>query len=215
MRNEILASLSDRCRAYLETRLLTKPVISGEVLYVHNSPLQNVIFPHDGLISLQASVTNGRSIGVMATGCEGMIGFETFLGLDRSPYGAVVVVSGSASWLPTGEFVELEREFPCVAPAMRGYMAGVIKRFAQVVVCTSIHTAAQRIASWLLTADQRVAGRVMDLTQRDLADILGVRLATASEACHKLMEAGAIRYTRGSLSVVDRDRLVAHACACS
>ena len=214
MHNEILASLSDPCRDFLEARLLTKPVISGEVVYVHNSPLQNVIFPHDGLISLQATVAGGRSIGVMATGREGMIGFESFLGLDKSPYGAVAVVSGSASWLPAGEFVELEKEFPCFAPAMRAYMAAIIKRFAQAIVCTSIHTAGQRIAAWLLAADQRIAGRVMDLTQRDLADILGVRLATASEACHKLMEAGAIRYTRGSLSVVDRDRLATHACGC-
>jgi CRP-like cAMP-binding protein len=214
MGNEMLASLSDACLARLGEVLLTKPVVSGEVLYELGAPLQNVIFPQDGLISLQGRLADGRSVEKVPLGRDGMAGFETLFDMNRAQCSAVVVISGTASWLPRHLLPELERDFPCFAPAMRACMARIFKRMSQSVVCAAAHNAAQRIATWLLAADDRIAGTTMDLTQRDLADVLGVRVATASDACHRMMQSGAIRYSRGSLTVTDRARLQAHACEC-
>jgi CRP-like cAMP-binding protein len=212
--NRILASLSDACRDHVDKRLMTKPIISGEVLYVHNAPLQTIIFPHDGLISLQSTLRGGNTVEQVAIGRDGIVGMEAFFGHERSHGSAVVVVSGLASWLPVHECVAMERLFPCFAAQVRDCMGKMFAHLMRSVTCASVHNAPQRIATWLLSADDRTAGTAMDLTQRNLADILGVRLATASEACHRLMEAGAIRYSRGSLSVVDHDLLRQHACEC-
>ena len=44
--------------------------------------------------------------------------------------------------------------------------------------------------------------------------MLGVRRATVSESARTLQQAGLIRYSRGRITIVDRDRLHAAACQC-
>lgn len=212
--NELIATLSDRCRAFLEPILLTKPINSGETLYVRDSPVQSLIFPNDGIISLQGRLKDRRSVEKMAIGRDGVVGFETFLDLSRSQCDAVVVVSGSASWLSVHDFQAARETYPCMDRALKMFIARSLKRVTQSVVCASVHPAAQRVASWLLHANDMVISQDFDLTQRSMADLLGLRLATVSDACGKLATAGAIQYSRGMLTVLDRATLAGQACEC-
>jgi Mn-dependent DtxR family transcriptional regulator len=52
------------------------------------------------------------------------------------------------------------------------------------------------------------------LTQEFLGQMLGTRRAAVSEAAGALQEAGLIRYTRGTMVVLDRAGLEAAACEC-
>src|SRR5829696_1781728 len=47
-----------------------------------------------------------------------------------------------------------------------------------------------------------------------LAQNLGCRRATVSESARALQQAGLIRYSRGRITILDRDRLQAAACQC-
>jgi len=47
-----------------------------------------------------------------------------------------------------------------------------------------------------------------------MAQMLGVRRATVSEAARALQERGLIKYSRGTLEITDRDGLIETACSC-
>lgn len=94
--NLILSCLAPECRAFLEERMLTKPIASGEVLYEPNAPLQNLIFLHSGLVSLQHTLKDGRTVEKMMVGTDGVVGAEYLMGDIRFPCHAVTVISGRA-----------------------------------------------------------------------------------------------------------------------
>ena len=54
--------------------------------------------------------------------------------------------------------------------------------------------------------------RELAVTHQDLADLLGVRRESISAAAFKLQKAGVIRYRRGHIDVLDRQRLAQGAC---
>jgi len=52
------------------------------------------------------------------------------------------------------------------------------------------------------------------MTQELIANMLGVRREGVTEAAGKLQDAGVIKYRRGHIKVLDRDRLEAMSCEC-
>ena len=60
----------------------------------------------------------------------------------------------------------------------------------------------------------RVDGSQFVLTQEFLAMMLGIRRAGVNEVATTLKKAGLIHYSRGTLTVLDRDRLERLTCDC-
>jgi Mn-dependent DtxR family transcriptional regulator len=60
----------------------------------------------------------------------------------------------------------------------------------------------------------RTDGNELGVTQEFLANILGVRRSGVTEAAAVLQDAGAIRYRRGYITVLDRARLERATCSC-
>jgi Mn-dependent DtxR family transcriptional regulator len=52
------------------------------------------------------------------------------------------------------------------------------------------------------------------MTQELIANMLGVRRETVTEAAGKLQDAGVIQYSRGRITVLDRPALEARTCEC-
>ena len=212
--NMILASFSPDCRAFLAPRMLTKTIISGEVICEAGAPMLNLIFPHDGLISLQCVLKDGSYVEKMSFGGDGIAGFEYVLGSTHSKCRSSVIVSGQASWLSVQDFKRATEQFPCIVPALLAYSARKLELVAQAVVCASAHVAVQRISTWLLLAAERSRTGHLDITQQTLSNVFGLRLATVSAACNRLMALGAVHYSRGLLRVVDHNMLEEQACEC-
>jgi len=212
--NWLLNDLSPDCLDFLGERAMVKPIAAGELLFEANAPIQNLIFALDGIISVQARAQDGRTVENFLMGRDGVIGSHYLLGFRRSPSRAVTVISGRACWIPVAIFEEANARFPCIRPALAACMLRVFQRMAQNILCASYHTAQQRIASWLLHADDRLEREKFDLTQRALSDILGLRAATVSEAYNRLLALGAIRHSRGNLQILDRAMLKAQTCEC-
>ena len=72
----------------------------------------------------------------------------------------------------------------------------------------------QRCARWLLPTHERAAADPFPLTHEFLAQMLGMRRASVTEAVGTLQQAGLIAYRRGRMSIVDRAGLEAAACEC-
>ena len=67
---------------------------------------------------------------------------------------------------------------------------------------------------WLLLSLDRLPGPELLMTQELIANMLGVRREGVTEAAHKLQAAGLIRYSRGHITVLDRQGLETRSCEC-
>ena len=65
----------------------------------------------------------------------------------------------------------------------------------------------ERLARWLLMADDRVDGQQLELTHEVLATLLGVRRSGVTVALQELESKGLIAHRRSVITVIDRDGL--------
>lgn len=66
----------------------------------------------------------------------------------------------------------------------------------------------------MLESTRRVESNTVALTQKLLADMLGVRRTSVTEIAGKIQDQGIISYSRGMIRVLDRKRLERLACEC-
>jgi Mn-dependent DtxR family transcriptional regulator len=85
---------------------------------------------------------------------------------------------------------------------------------AQTAVCNRHHSLDQQLCRWLLLSLDRLDGNELHMTHDLIANMLGVRRETVTEAAIKLQDAGLIRYARGRITVIDRPALEARTCEC-
>ena len=72
----------------------------------------------------------------------------------------------------------------------------------------------QQLCRWLLLSMDRLGTDHLHMTQELIANMLGVRRESVTEAAGKLQSAGLIRYSRGHIEVLDRPQLEARVCEC-
>ncbi|MGN6490212.1 MAG: Crp/Fnr family transcriptional regulator [Devosia sp.] len=215
IRNRLLLSLRPAAQDFIASRIVTRPFGAGEIIYPDGAPFTHAVFPHEGVLSLMAYMGDGKSVEKASIGLEGFLGFALIMGGGGKAISTSVgQVPGYASWLSVADLDEALGEFICVRETMLRYGRLLIAQTMELVACNSLHSAEQRIARWLLHADDRVEGSSFPITQQALGEVLGLRRATVSEVCSKLQEAGALDYSRGILTITDRALLEARACEC-
>jgi CRP-like cAMP-binding protein len=94
------------------------------------------------------------------------------------------------------------------------YLLALHDQTAQHAACNRLHSLEERCARWLLMTHDRVDGHVLPLKQQFLAEMLGVHRPAVTLAAGALQKAGVIRYTRGKVTVLDRDALERASCEC-
>lgn len=186
----------------------------GEVLCEADAPIRHVIFPIDCVICLFATVDDDASIDVGLIGSEGMFGVPLALGVGVSSLRAVVQVAGGAWRMPADTFRRLLARSPAMRTEMHRYAHVLMAQFGQTVACTCFHVLEARLARWLLMTLDRVQGDRLYLTQDLLSRMLGVRRSSVTHAAGALQRQGLIRYSRGSITVLDRVGLERAACSC-
>ena len=80
--------------------------------------------------------------------------------------------------------------------------------------CNRFHKAEQRLARWLLTAQDRVSSDSMALTHVEIGQMLGVSRSRVSLVVGALQKKGLIHYLRGHVSILNREGLEDAACGC-
>jgi CRP-like cAMP-binding protein len=187
----------------------------GKVLYRPGSASRHVYFPNDGMVSLLAVVAERRSgLEVGLVGREGMVGIPLALGISTSPVKALVQGAGSAMRTSAARLgSELKHNRPLQRALDRcAYVA--MATAMQVAVCNKTHLLEARLARWLLMTRDRVASDEFRFTQEFIALMLGVRRAGVTNAAGELQRRKLIRYSRGTMRILDRKRLRAASCSC-
>jgi CRP-like cAMP-binding protein len=94
------------------------------------------------------------------------------------------------------------------------YTQALITQMAQTAVCNRHHTVDQQLCRWLLLSLDRLPSNELLMTQQLIADMLGVSRGGVTEAAGKLQAAGIINYSRGRITVLDREALEDAVCEC-
>ena len=94
------------------------------------------------------------------------------------------------------------------------YTLALMAQTAQSVVCNRHHSLEQRLCVWILSCQDRLASSELTMTHELIAQMLGMRRESVTEAAGKLQKMGLIHYSRGRIAVLDRARLEAQACEC-
>jgi CRP-like cAMP-binding protein len=212
--NHLLDALPESDYARLAPHLELVPMKLGDVLYESGDALRYVYFPTTAIISLLYVMEDGASAEIAIVGNEGLLGISLFMGGETTPSRAVVQSAGHAFRLKAGL---LKDEFGRFGPTMHlllRYTQALITQMAQTAVCNRHHSIDQQLCRWLLLSLDRLASNELAMTQELIANMLGVRREGVTEAAGKLQDAGLIHYSRGKITVVDREGLEARSCEC-
>lgn len=212
--NHLLNSLAPeeykRIFPYLE--LVEMPL--GDVLYESGEKLHYVYFPIDCIVSLLYVMENGASAEIAVVGFEGAIGIAHFMGGQTMPNRAVVQSAGHSYRMRPNHFMQEFDRHGAMLHIMLKYTQAIITQMAQTAVCNRHHSVDQQLCRWLLLSLDRLATNELIMTQELIANMLGVRREGVTEAAGKLQQAGLIQYSRGHITVLDRQGLEARVCEC-
>jgi CRP-like cAMP-binding protein len=212
--NKILAALPGKEYARLLPRLTPVSLGLGETLYEADDSIRHVYFPNWGVVSLVTHMEEGTSVEVGLIGNEGMVGLSVAMGDDVSQNHAIVQIADGAMRMTTGALrAELKHGGKLQSLLLR-YSLALLKQVSQTAACNRNHNMGERLARWLLLCQDKIGGNELRLTQEFLAQMLGTRRSRVSEAAIILQRTGLIRYSRGIITILDREGLEEFACEC-
>lgn len=212
--NQLLDRLPIRERERFLADCTQVDLVLGSVLCEPGDRIRHVHFPIASFISVLAAVDGHSTLEVGMIGSEGMHGHTLILGGSVSPLRALTQGAGATLRMKATTFHEHLEDLPALRPLLQRYLIVLLNQLAQTSACTRFHVVEKRLARWLLMSQDRAHADSFDVTQEFLAFMLGVRRVGVTKAAGLLQLRKLIRYKRGKVTILNRQRLEAAACSC-
>lgn len=213
-KNQILAALPAGEYERLLPNLKPVTLEYKQVLYEPHTTIRYVYFPEDSVISMVSTVIDKVVVEVGLVGNEGMVCVAVFLGVDSTPHQGIVQVPGGALRIKASVFREEFKRGGRLQDLLLRYTQMHLIQIAQTAVCNRLHTLDGRLGRWLLMIHDRIEGNEFLLTQDIISTMLGAQRTGVTEAAGTLQKKKIIRYSRGNISILDRQGLEEAACEC-
>jgi CRP-like cAMP-binding protein len=213
-RNLLLRSLPRREFERLSPFLREVSLTSRRVLQHAGVPIEHLYFVEEGLVSVLAKTDQRNFAEVWLIGREGVIGSEAILGTRASTLSHFVQIGGGALRVGIEDLNRAMSESPGLRAVLHGYVHAALMQSSQSAACSLRHILPQRLARWLLTAQDRSELDELPITQDMLARSLGVHRPTVSGAFKHFERRGVFARERGLIRIVDRGSLERIACRC-
>lgn len=214
MQNRLLASLAPDDLALITPHLVQLTLDRGRLLYDPGDQIEQIYFPHDGVISLMTLMENGAAIESATIGREGALGLMAAVSPRQSLSRAIVQTPCSSARISVHHLHEAWTRSAPIRTLINQHNEALFGHAIQSVACNALHSVEARFCRWLLSCHDRISGDTVALTQEFLADMLGVQRTTVTAVARTLQEKGAIRYRRGVVDIIDRQILEAMTCEC-
>jgi len=185
-----------------------------EVIYLSEDPIEFVYLPESGLISLLSNTETGSTIEVAMLGKEGVVGLPVILKNRIIPYDVKVRLPTDALRIKAEIFQEEFDKGQVLHEFILRYLNVMITQISQSSICNRFHTIEATLSRWLLTVQDQTNSTTLYLTQQVISQALGVPRTGVTVAAGALQTAGAIRYSRGKIAILDRVQLESHSCEC-
>ena len=212
--NRLLAALPGKEFKSILPHLEPVTFSLGASLYEPGSHMKHLYFPTTCIVSLLYTMENGTSAEIGMVGNEGVVGIALFMGGDTAPNRAIVQSAGDAFRMKAkairDEFIRAG-EFQL---SLLRYTQALINQISQTAVCNRLHPIEQQLCRWLLLSHDRLQSDELKMTQEMIANMLGVRREGVTLAAGALQGNKLITYSRGQITVLNREGLEAAACKC-
>ena len=212
--NRLLASLSRADATRLSPWFKVVSLEQGVVINEPGEEVERVYFPHSGMVSLLAVMQDGKAVETAIVGREGAVGAMAGLGLHVTLTRFVVQAPLVASEIAAVPFRKMVQTSDALRDLIVRNNEALLAQVQITAACNALHPIHARLARWILQTQDQVDDDTVSLTQELLSEMLGVRRSSVSEVASKLQSAGFIRYSRGSIKIVNRKALEGAACEC-
>ncbi|GAB3777227.1 Crp/Fnr family transcriptional regulator [Ramlibacter monticola] len=213
--NGLLAALPVEDRARFLAGCQKVQLQMDQVLASPGEPMAHAWFPTSAVLSLAIAPPETRQwLEVALVGSEGMVGLPLLLGVRASTMRVTVLRAGAALCIGAAP---LRRQLLASRPLrtrLQRYVLVVLTQMARAALCTRYHKVDERLARWLLMAQDRAPRQDLHATHESLSASLGVRRAGVTRAAAGLQERRLIAYHRGVVTLLDRRALKRAACSC-
>jgi CRP-like cAMP-binding protein len=103
---------------------------------------------------------------------------------------------------------------PALQNAILRFLINYIEQISKRAVCKDFHAVEQRMCAWLLMVQNRRSMVKLPLKHEQIGFSLGVQRPCIGNAALELKKKNVIAYTRGKMTILDREELKRLACDC-
>ena len=147
-------------------------------------------------------------------GREGVVGSLHILGPARVTTDCFIQTTATSLRIPYTELVKAFRSDVEIQSRLLEFTQVQTLTLSQLAACNRLHENEERLARWLLMAQDRTGSDELELTQEFMGMMLGARRTTVTVIAGVLQRSGLIEYHRGQVKILDRENLEASACDC-
>jgi CRP-like cAMP-binding protein len=156
--NRILARLSPADFRVLEPNLEGVDLSVRKQLHTRNRRIEHVYFPESGIASIVANGEHALEIGII--GREGMTGVALAMGINERPkHEAYIQVAGKGHRLSADHLREALEASAALRQAILQYAHAFMTQMADTALSNGRQKIEERLARWLLLADDRLDNR--------------------------------------------------------
>lgn len=173
-----------------------------------------VYFPINCSISLVSKVDSRTTMETTIVGPEGMCGINTALDIKVSLLSSIVEASGTALSMDSNVFQKIHKKSTALQTIIKNYIFVRLAQLSQTASCYRFHAIEARLARWILMSQDCTNSREIYITHERLANKLGVKRGSVTQAVGDLQRSKLISGKNGRLLILDREKLKTITCDC-
>ncbi|MFN2500800.1 MAG: Crp/Fnr family transcriptional regulator [Pyrinomonadaceae bacterium] len=213
--NLILEALPGDLSRVLGPSLKQVVLTKEQFVYQEGDRLDFVYFPISAVVSEFKILEDGRMVEIAVIGKEGAIGLSSvFSGSHAAPNCTQVSQAGTAIRIDAVAFEKLLTTNEALRTALSRSVDVYIRQISQKAICNMYHSVKERLCTWLLMVQDRCGRSTLNLTHEQIARTLGVYRPSITCIAQELRKSKLITYSRGGISICNRERIEETACSC-
>ena len=214
IQNQILLALPRKEYEVVFPQLEFVRLKPRQVLHETGDQLKSAYFCDTGMVSILSVLSDGKCVEVGLVGKEGVVGLPLVAGFRSASNRAVVQIEATAFRVDADVLSAMLRSCPFLERKLQQASQIMYMEVTQIAACNRLHEVEERLARWLLMTSDRTASNSLPLTQELMGQMLGTRRSSVTVAAGILQQAGVISYSRGNVTIKDRQKLKDVACEC-
>ena len=207
-KNRVLARLTRADMALLKPHLAPVDLPVSTQLETANARIDTVYFMERGFASVVADGPGKRNIEVGIIGREGLTGLALVLGHDRAAHETYMQAVGGAQRISAAHLRKAMDQSVRLHRSLLRCAHDFLIQTAQTAVANGRSKLEERLARWLLMANDRIDGPEVPLTHKFLAVMLGAHRPFVTLTVQALERKGLIRAGRQVITIIDRKGLI-------
>lgn len=184
----------------------------GQTLFETGTTANLVYYPVGALVSMAFDTAEGDSIDIGLQGKADLVGCGALR--SASFYRAIVRCSGLAYKMPTRQLLRLLPSCPEHERQWCQMEQALPYRLSEALACSKYHGVEQQLAHWIVAACAQSSSQLLEITQHELAGLLGFRRESICIALNKFSKLGLVCTHRNAIELLDPAQLQSLACKC-